>query len=135
MSRAVVGTPESNANGIVHKVEVPATDEGPASTANGLSASDLIERSEKRGRAHALGAARIRLAKRATGHHGPMSLRELRLAAGMSQSDLGALAKLTQPRVARLEAGNERPGFDTLCRLADALKVDLNTLRPAFESE
>lgn len=51
------------------------------------------------------------------------TLRDLRLAAGLSQAKLAALADTTQTYVARVEAGNLDPGTDMLARLASALSV------------
>jgi DNA-binding XRE family transcriptional regulator len=52
-----------------------------------------------------------------------VTVRELRLTAGLSQTKLARLAGTTQPYVARLEAGSLDPGTDKLARLAAALSV------------
>lgn len=79
----------------------------------------------------ALAAARQRLANR-VGQGAPATLRELRLAAGLSQSQLAELTETSQPRIARLEAGREEPGLSTLRKLARALKTDINTVANVF---
>lgn len=58
-------------------------------------------------------------------------LRELRTAAGLSQSELGRRAELTREHVAKLERGLQVPRRVTLERLARALEVDLIALYPA----
>jgi ribosome-binding protein aMBF1 (putative translation factor) len=52
-----------------------------------------------------------------------VTVRKLRLSAGLSQTKLARLAGTTQPYVARLEAGSLDPGTDKLARLAAALSV------------
>lgn len=52
-------------------------------------------------------------------------VRELRLAQGLSQSELARRIGSTQPAIARLEAGGVAPSIDTLERIAAALEVDL----------
>lgn len=52
-------------------------------------------------------------------------LRVLRLAAGLTQSQLGARLGTTQSAVARLEGGHQRLSLPTLQRAADALGCDL----------
>ena len=44
---------------------------------------------------------------------------------GLSQADLAARTGLSQPAVARLEAGDIEPRLSTLLRIARALGVDL----------
>lgn len=58
-------------------------------------------------------------------------VRELRTAAGLSQSQLARLVGTRQPNIARLEAGSGMPRLGTLQRIADALGVDFAvSLRP-----
>jgi transcriptional regulator with XRE-family HTH domain len=63
-------------------------------------------------------------------------LRELREAAGWTQSELAERAGLTRDGVAHLEQGRRKPGWETVLALAEALGVDCLafTLRPAGES-
>jgi transcriptional regulator with XRE-family HTH domain len=49
-----------------------------------------------------------------------MLVRELRLAAGLSQRTLARLAGTSQPAVARYERGASTPSWETLRRLAGA---------------
>ena len=51
-------------------------------------------------------------------------LRQLRLAAGLSQAKLAEAANTSQAYVARIEAGTVDPGTDMLQRIARALRVD-----------
>lgn len=54
-----------------------------------------------------------------------MRVRELRLAAGLSQSALARLVGTRQPNIARLEGGGGMPRLETLERIAEALSADL----------
>ncbi len=54
-----------------------------------------------------------------------LRVRELRLAAGLSQSALAKLVGTRQPNIARLEAGGGMPRIDTLDRIAQALGAEL----------
>jgi transcriptional regulator with XRE-family HTH domain len=46
-----------------------------------------------------------------------------RLAAGLTQADLASRLGTTQSAVARLESGGSSPTIETLCRLADVLRI------------
>jgi len=51
---------------------------------------------------------------------------------GLSQSALGRIVGLSQPAIARIEAGERVPTVETLLRLADALEMEfLLDIRPA----
>lgn len=52
------------------------------------------------------------------------TVRTLRLAAGLSQVEVAARAKMSQPQVARIEQGAGDPQLSTLERLAEALGVE-----------
>lgn len=60
------------------------------------------------------------------------SLRTLRLAKGMSQSQLAQAISSSQSRVSRLEALQEEASVSVLRKLASALSVDFNTLMDAL---
>lgn len=61
-----------------------------------------------------------------------MRVRELREAAGMSQSELARRTGTRQPNIARLEAGGGTPKLETLQRIAGALDMELEvSFRPA----
>jgi len=53
-------------------------------------------------------------------------VRELRVAAGWSQRELGERIGTTQSAVARLEAGDAQPRLGTLQKLAEAFDQDLH---------
>ncbi|MFT3809969.1 MAG: helix-turn-helix transcriptional regulator [Micropepsaceae bacterium] len=55
-------------------------------------------------------------------------LRQARDLRGHSQAELGALAGMPASSVAHFEAGNRKPSFDTLRRLANALNVTTDYL-------
>lgn len=59
----------------------------------------------------------------------PLLVRELRLAAGLSQRALALRAATSQPAVARYERGGAAPSWETLQRLAAAcgrrLRIDV----------
>ncbi|HEX8573349.1 MAG TPA: helix-turn-helix transcriptional regulator [Allosphingosinicella sp.] len=65
---------------------------------------------------------------------GGCTLAMLRLAQGLSQTELADALGTTQPAVSRMEAGNQEPRLAMLRKLAAVLKVDLNTLDRAFPS-
>jgi len=50
-------------------------------------------------------------------------LRQLRLAAGLSQQELARKANLTQQAISQVERGGSQPNWDTVCRLAGALRI------------
>lgn len=52
-------------------------------------------------------------------------VRELRLAAGLSQRELASQAGTSQPAIARLEAGGGEPRLSTLDRISDVLGARL----------
>jgi len=54
----------------------------------------------------------------------------MRLAKGISQSNLAKIAGLTQPHLAKIESGKLSIRFSTALQLADALQVSLDELRP-----
>jgi HTH-type transcriptional regulator / antitoxin HipB len=53
-------------------------------------------------------------------------VRKLRLGLGLSQEELAERVGVTQPLIARLEAGGQPPSLRTLERLADALDAGLS---------
>ena len=53
-------------------------------------------------------------------------LREARRRAGISQRELARRAGTSQPAVARIEAGRQSPGHDTLTRLVEACGLQLH---------
>ncbi|MBE7519563.1 MAG: helix-turn-helix transcriptional regulator [Thermoflexaceae bacterium] len=55
-----------------------------------------------------------------------VQLAELRRQKGLSQAALAKLAGMTQPEVARLEAAEASPTFDTMARLLAAAGADLD---------
>jgi transcriptional regulator with XRE-family HTH domain len=57
-------------------------------------------------------------------------LRERRIGAGLTQTELADLAGLTPTYVSRLEAAGAAPGIDTVDRLATALGTTLHDLLP-----
>ena len=61
-----------------------------------------------------------------------MRVRELREAAGLSQSRLARLVGTSQPNIARLEAGGGMPRIETLQRVGEALGMELHVaFRPS----
>jgi DNA-binding XRE family transcriptional regulator len=50
-------------------------------------------------------------------------LRELRLAAGLTQAELARRTGIHRPNIARVEAGRHTPSLDTLARIANAIGV------------
>ncbi|MCZ7679569.1 MAG: helix-turn-helix domain-containing protein [Sandaracinaceae bacterium] len=50
-------------------------------------------------------------------------IRELRLAAGLTQAELARRTGIHRPNIARVEAGRHTPSLETLARLAQAIGV------------
>jgi len=50
-------------------------------------------------------------------------IRELRLAAGLTQAELARRTGIHRPNIARVEAGRHTPSLETLARLATAIGV------------
>jgi len=78
--------------------------------------------------------ARSRLAAEMSGDHQNCVAR-LRLARGLSQQRLAELCGLTQPHLAKIEAGRLSIQFATAVRLAEALQVMVDDLRPLVEAD
>ncbi len=55
-------------------------------------------------------------------------LKQLRLDRGLTQEQLGKMIHVTKVSICGYEKGDRIPSLDTLLDLANALKVDLNTL-------
>ena len=62
------------------------------------------------------------------------TLAGLRLAAGLSQRQLGELCHLGQQHISRYESGKHKPSLDTAHELARALGVDLDTYFSAWQA-
>lgn len=58
-------------------------------------------------------------------------LRELRLAAGLTQAELARRTGIHRPNIARVEAGRHTPSLETLARLASAIGVPTTTVLSA----
>ncbi|AYN97419.1 XRE family transcriptional regulator [Pseudomonas sp. LTJR-52] len=55
-------------------------------------------------------------------------LRDIRLAAGMSQEELASRAELDRTYVSGCERGKRNPSLKTIAKLAKALKINLTEL-------
>jgi transcriptional regulator with XRE-family HTH domain len=55
-------------------------------------------------------------------------VRRIRVSVGFTQEQLAALSGLSNDYLSRLELGKESPKVDTLCRICDALSVDIVVL-------
>lgn len=56
-------------------------------------------------------------------------LKSLRESRGWSMDHLAGLAGVSQPMLTYLESGKKLPGWDTVCRIADAFGVDVGEFR------
>jgi DNA-binding XRE family transcriptional regulator len=61
-------------------------------------------------------------------------LRELRLAAGLTQAELARRTGIHRPNIARVEAGRHTPSLETLARLANAIGVSTTQVLVSRES-
>ena len=55
-------------------------------------------------------------------------IRELRIAAGLSQEELAELSSLNRVTIAKYETGRIEPGAQALSRIADALDVSTDAI-------
>jgi DNA-binding XRE family transcriptional regulator len=82
------------------------------------------------------GAAGMREARARLGRviqdSGPPTLRSMRLALGLSQTQLAAKVGTSQPQIARIEAGRPDPTYDTFVRIAGALEAAVTDVVAAF---
>ena len=62
-------------------------------------------------------------------------IKEARKSAKLTQKDLSFRAGMSQQQLQQYETGKRTPKFDTLKKIADALKVDVFDLLPASEQE
>lgn len=53
------------------------------------------------------------------------NVRRIRISMGVTQEQLAALSGLSNDYLSRLELGKESPKVETLCKVCDALKVDI----------
>lgn len=65
----------------------------------------------------------------------PDSLSKLRLQKGFSQTSLASVMGTSQSHIARIEAGSVKVLFETAIRLADALAVSIEQLKPLILNE
>lgn len=111
---------------------IPADDVEP-NLKGGISIDELVADWESAGFQEDFARLRRAEAAVAIAEGGRATLRSLRLAKGLSQSSLAAMAGMKQPNLARLERDpHPNPGLKTLQCLARALEVDLNTLGEAL---
>jgi DNA-binding XRE family transcriptional regulator len=61
-------------------------------------------------------------------------LRELRLAAGLTQAELARRTGIHRPNIARVEAGRHTPSLETLARIANAIGVSTTQVLVSSES-
>lgn len=108
---------------VVHRAE--------RSAADGDSLSALEGDLRARGLGPVIEKARQRRAEAITLSVGRSTLRSLRLAAGLSQAQLGEKVGVAQPRIAMWESEREQPHGRYMELLAVALGVDFNALIPA----
>ncbi len=58
----------------------------------------------------------------------PVALRQYRTSAGLTQAQLGDRAGLSGFWISHYESGRRMPTVENLCRLADALELDVGVL-------
>lgn len=106
--------------------------ESPCAPARTRSLTDIIDRwNQDPARREGLKRARVELG-RLTGGANEVTIRSMRLKAGMSQTDLARSIGTSQSHIARIEGKTLEPTLDTCRRLARALGVDLNTIDQAL---
>lgn len=108
----------------------------PAAMPRGLSAAERAARIARNpARSKALVQGRQRLARVIERmNEGVRPLAALRLAAGLSQSELAARMDMQQPNIARLEKRPGDPSLSTLRKLASALDAPLEEVIAAVDA-
>ncbi|HEY5046793.1 MAG TPA: helix-turn-helix transcriptional regulator, partial [Rhizomicrobium sp.] len=84
---------------------------------------EFVASLEAEGHADALKAARRSIS---SWMDPKLTLRSLRLEAGLSQDQLAALMETSQPQIARMESGKQDMQLSTLKRLATVLEIELH---------
>lgn len=64
-----------------------------------------------------------------------VTLKTLRLKAGLTQTQLAAVLETSQPHVARIEAGRQDPVISTCRKLSKALGASLDVISSALERQ
>ncbi len=59
-------------------------------------------------------------------------LKDLRIKANLTQSELAEKLEVTQQTVSQWESGNAKPPIDTIVRIAKVLEVDFATIAECF---
>lgn len=95
--------------------------------------SDFLNASRDSSLEADLPEARKRFAeRRIEKNSGNETLADLRLQAGLTQSDLARRIGTSQPRLSAWEAGAERPGFDSIVKISRDLNIDYDRLIKAI---
>ena len=92
---------------------------------------DYVAELEARDGGQEVRAARARLSAMLR-RDGPVTLRSMRLALGLSQAELAVKVGTSQPQIARIETGSHDPTYDTFARLAHALEAQITDVVAAF---
>lgn len=64
-----------------------------------------------------------------------VTLKTLRLKAGLTQTQLAAILETSQPHIARIEMGRQDPAMSTCRKLSAALGVSLDSISAALERQ
>jgi len=123
---------------LIHSVRVPSLraiiNMAPSAVEKHSEATDVTEfiaKLEKGVLGENMKRVRQELSRVVVDRAGRLTLKSLRLAAGLSQAQLADAVGTSQPRIARIEAGREEMGLNFARRLAEVLGVDVNTVAEA----
>ncbi len=117
----------------IYKFEAPA--KVSAADAQHKKFASFMERRQRNPeRAAGLAKARSELADALYPDDG-ITLKTLRLKAGLTQTQLAAMMETSQPLVARIEAGRQDPTMSTCKKLSAALGVSLETISSALDRQ
>lgn len=92
--------------------------------------ADILSQSDQAADSELLVKARQTLVEK----RGIKGLAALRLSKGLSQKELADAIGTSQPRLSTWENGSEKPGFDSIKRLRDALKVSADQIVEALDA-
>jgi len=133
-----------NGDAALHRRPIDPTDDGSEITNISIDPSATAATLQlKSGRVCRLGVGAVHSGSGLTNREADIAidgeklgarLRELRLAAGLTQAELARRTGIHRPNIARVEAGRHTPSLETLARIANAIGVSTTHVLVSRES-